>query len=151
MAASSPLATRPTPVFFRGSSSWKTATSSPRADATALPRKSACPASSPQAMCRTSSIARPLPALARAAWRRWTPSAFWSSRAESCWRMAWMRRYNPPLCQINPRQKRRDTATLSWRGQARGELQPASGWELRGVQPRLLLKRSNPKIGRAHV
>ena len=57
------------------------------------PPRPACLACSPQGMCRTMSTAKPSPARAQGAWRRWMHSASWNSRSDFCWP-----RYNVRLC-----------------------------------------------------
>ena len=64
----------------------------------ALRRRPACRACSPPATCRITSTARPSPAPAPAAWRRWTRSASWSRTTR--WAAPG---YNPGFAEYHPR------------------------------------------------
>ena len=70
---------KPNTDLLPASWKWKTATSSPTADARATPRRRALRAFLLPAMCRTTSTARPALPPEPAAWPRLMPSATWTA------------------------------------------------------------------------
>ncbi len=95
-ACSLPWDISPTHSCSRNSSTCAAATSSSRADSMAMPPRPASPACSPQATSPITSIVRPSPRRARAAWRRSMPTVI-LERMESA-----ARRRRPRCQRVTP-------------------------------------------------